>query len=585
MSIGLLAFGVLGTTACSRSGFVAAKVKLNAETITLAIGDTYQLKASRTKGYEDAELMWFTSNETIAYVDSGYVMGVGEGEATVTVVCAGGSASCKVTVSGQGSGTVTERLSVSPTTRSLAVGGTFTLAANAYPSETTVEFTSSNEAVATVAKTSERAATVTALAVGSAIITATGSNGKMAACSVTVSEAGGGGEVPSTERDIAVRNNLNYSGYSIRVGAPKNQVVWMNGILADFNALTGSSVEFTVSEFEEDAGTSAILSPEGAPDIFPYASDQTMNFDQLKVLASVPNSDKTWIRSNMGSAVLEAATYRDVLGYPFTSDNGSVMFYNKKYVSDPSEIDTVDKLFKKAADLDLEVNIAYGNGFYCGGILNTYNNGVNLCTITPKTTSYSQVGNFNSENGLKGIKLLHRIIKDPNVRNGSSAPIDANYCLATIVDVSNVADFKNKMKENYATAPAPFTDENKDTRLGTFLGYKFYGVNNTLDTDVKQVAFSVAKFLCSEYVQAKRFDEFKSKATLLSLQEYCSEESHIASLTEQAKNNGTILLTPMSMEFWSETAVLATNVKNLGDNPTDEEFKTILAELDDALYR
>ena len=58
----------------------------------------------------------------------------------------------------------------------------------------------------------------------------------------------------------------------------------------------------------------------------------------------------------MGDAAYNAARLTSVVGYPFAADNGVVMFYNTDVVKDPSEIDTVTKLFAKADDLDYEVD-------------------------------------------------------------------------------------------------------------------------------------------------------------------------------------------------------------------------------------
>lgn len=72
------------------------------------------------------------------------------------------------------------------TTVSLAVGGTQKLTATVAPDEAnnkTVTFTSSNTAIATVTPVQ---GTVTAVAEGTAKITATTSNGKTATCVITV---------------------------------------------------------------------------------------------------------------------------------------------------------------------------------------------------------------------------------------------------------------------------------------------------------------------------------------------------------------------------------------------------------------
>ena len=576
-SCALSFFTAIPLSGCDASNVQFASVKLEYSELEMAVGDSQKIKVSVTKGFEGT-VRWFSSNENVVLMKDGYAFAVGVGSAKVTAAFAGGYADMMITVvEGEGGGATVDRLSISPKSKTIAAGKSFKISYSIYPTDATVTFASGNTAVATV----DAAGTVTAVANGSTNITVTGSNGKVGVCAVTVSEEGGGGGAEG--RDIAVDTNLNYSGVSIRVGAPKNQVAWMNSILGEFNTLTHSSVSFTVSEFEEGDGVSNLPTAESAPDIFPYASDQTLSFYQLGALSNVSRSDGNWIKENMGEDAYNAARLQSVVGIPFTSDNGAVMFYDKSVVSDPAQIDTLPELFALAEEKGLEVNIPYGNGFYCAPILQTYAGGQSLYNLTPTDRSYNATSSFASDAGLQGAKLLKSLIDQPTIRNVGTVP-GKNDVLATIVDVSKVASFKNEMGDKYATAPLPFVSEG-GPRLGSYLGYKFYGVNNTLSAANKTIAFNVAKFLASEYVQAKRFDSYMAKPTILDLQDYAMSESHIQSLTAQAQNNGTILLTACGLELWSETATATQSIKALGGSPSDNEYMEILRVLDGALER
>ena len=577
VSCALSFFTAIPLSGCDASNTQFASVKLEFSELEMAVGDSQKIKVSVTKGFEGT-VRWFSSNENVVLMKDGYAFAVGVGTAKVTAAFAGGYADMTITVvEGEGGGATVDRLSISPKSKTIAPGKTFKITYSIYPTDATVTFASGNTAVATV----DAAGVVTAVANGSTNITVTGSNGKVGVCAVTVSEEGGGGGAEG--RDIAVDTNLNYSGVAIRVGAPKNQVAWMNSILGEFNSLTHSSISFTVSEFEEGEGVSNLPTAESAPDIFPYASDQTLSFYQLGALSNVSRSDGNWIKENMGQDAYDAAKLQSLVGIPFTSDNGCVMFYDKSVVSDPAQIDTLDELFSLADSLGKEVNIPYGNGFYCAPIMQTYAGGQSLYTLTPTDRSYNATSSFASDAGLQGAKLLKRLINEDSIRNVATVP-GKNDVLATIVDVSKVASFKNEMGDKYATAPLPFVSEG-GPRLGSYLGYKFYGVNNTLSAANKTIAFNVAKFLASEYVQAKRFDAYMAKPTILDLQDYAMNESHIQSLTAQAQNNGTILLTACGLELWSETASATQSIKALAASPADSEYMEILSVLDNALER
>ena len=577
VTVGLLTFGVSSLSACSSSVIKAAIVSLSQDRVELKVGDTATLKAKVSKGY-DSELRWFTSNENVAYVDSGVVFGVGEGTAIVTAAYGGGFADCTVVVSGTGGGETEEYLNLNPTSKQLAPGETVQLKWKVYPEDTIVTFESAKDTIATV--TAE--GLITAVGVGSTVITAKGSNNKVATCNIVVAEKGGGTD-PS-DRDIAVDKNLGYTG-ALTIGSPLNQRAFMQSLLDEFNTLTNSTINFTITTFEEDNGTAGYGKADSMPAVFPYASDQTLTLFQFGALSPLDKADYTWIKTEMGDDAYKAARLKSVVGFPFAADNGVVMFYNKSFVSDPSQIDTVDKLFDLADEKGLEVNYAIGNAFYAAGALMTYAHGESLYTLTPNNTSYTSVANFNSDAGLEGAKLVKKITLEDAIRNASGAP--RKDVMVTITDVSKVQSFKDQLGSDYAVAPLPFVDDAHTARLGSYLGYKFLGVNNTLSESDKTMASAVAKFLCSEYVQAKRFDNFYTRPTLLSLEQegYASSEPHVAALSEQSKNGGTIPLTAVSSELWSQSASAVTSIVDLSPTASDEEYKSILDVLDAQLTK
>ena len=219
------------------------------------------------------------------------------------------------------------------------------------------------------------------------------------------------------------------------------------------------------------------------------------------------------------------------------------------------------------------------NGFYAAGALMTYTGGTNLYELTPNDTSFSSSSTFNTTEGVAGARLVNRIANEPMVRNATSAP--TGDVLATITDVSKVRAFKEQLGSKYAVAPLPFVEG--DIRLGSFLGYKFYGVNNKLSKADKEKASAVAKFLCSEYAQVKRFDAYNVRPTLLDLASYAANEPHIAALAAQQASQSTIGLTATDSGFWSATAAAVTSIKALSAGAADSEYKTILKSLDSQL--
>ena len=166
------------------------KVSLNKSATTLTEGESETLTATITPSNAtgDKTVKWSSSNEAVAAVDSnGKVTAKKAGTAVITATSSNGkTAGCTVTVK-QKEIAITG-ISLNKSTTSLTEGESETLTATITPSnatgDKTVKWSSSNEAVAAVDSNGK----VTAKKAGTAVITATSSNGKTASCTVTVKQ-------------------------------------------------------------------------------------------------------------------------------------------------------------------------------------------------------------------------------------------------------------------------------------------------------------------------------------------------------------------------------------------------------------
>ena len=171
-------------------------VSLNKSEMTLTEGKSETLAATVTpENAENKSITWSSNNEAVATVDvNGTVTAKSAGTAVITATSTNGkSAGCTVTVEKKQIPVTEVRLSES--TVGIVEGSTYKLTATVLPENTTdsknVSWSSNNEAVATV----DANGTVTAKRAGTAVITATSTNGKTAGCTVTVSKK----EIPITE--------------------------------------------------------------------------------------------------------------------------------------------------------------------------------------------------------------------------------------------------------------------------------------------------------------------------------------------------------------------------------------------------
>ena len=154
-------------------------VSLNKSEMTLTEGKSETLAATVTpENAENKSITWSSNNEAVATVDvNGTVTAKSAGTAVITATSTNGkSAGCTVTVEKKQIPVTEVRLSES--TVGIVEGSTYKLTATVLPENTTdsknVSWSSNNEAVATV----DANGTVTAKSAGTAVITATSTNGK-----------------------------------------------------------------------------------------------------------------------------------------------------------------------------------------------------------------------------------------------------------------------------------------------------------------------------------------------------------------------------------------------------------------------
>ena len=187
-------------------------LSINKTSTTLNKGATETLTVTRTpSAVSYPTISWTSSNTGVATVDSnGKVTAVGNGTATITAKTTDGtniSKTCSVTVR-----TPVTGVTVSPTTLTLNVGGTYTLAKTISPSGASnqnVTWSTNNTAVATV----DSSGKVTAVGKGTCTITCTSSENSnyKGTCAVTVNQQATGITISPTSVTLEVGQTTSVS--------------------------------------------------------------------------------------------------------------------------------------------------------------------------------------------------------------------------------------------------------------------------------------------------------------------------------------------------------------------------------------
>lgn len=162
-------------------------VTLNKTSLTLGVGETYDLNSKLPSGTAAHSIVYSSSNSSVATVKSagGLVTAKNTGTATITATTYNGKkVTCKITVKNAPTSVSLNKSSIS---MAAASGNTFDLNSSLKTNTAshTIKYTSSNTKVATV---KSAGGLVTPVSEGTATITATTYNGKTAKCTVTVTK-------------------------------------------------------------------------------------------------------------------------------------------------------------------------------------------------------------------------------------------------------------------------------------------------------------------------------------------------------------------------------------------------------------
>lgn len=167
--------------------------ELTPTSATIKVGDTIVLTAKTS--HEGCQITWKSNNEAVATVSGGTVTGKSEGVATITADFNNGEKKLTAQI------TVQKKeytYSISKETLTLKVGATEKITTDTSLEDKTVTWSSADEKIAKVAADG----TVTAVAAGTVVITATFKDGTKKNCTVTVSKGDGKIELSSSKATI-----------------------------------------------------------------------------------------------------------------------------------------------------------------------------------------------------------------------------------------------------------------------------------------------------------------------------------------------------------------------------------------------
>ena len=301
-----------------------ASVTLDSSSMTLVEGESQKLTATVSpSNAENKEVIWTSSNSSVASVKDGLVTAIKVGEATITVKTddGGKTAACKITVKAKVY--PVESISLDRTSVELTEGNEITLNATVKPDNATnknVTWSSSDESVVKVID-----GKVTALVPGSAVITVKTEDGsKTATCEVTVKAKVYPVESVSLDRtsvELTEGDEITLNATVKPDNATNKNVTWSSSYTAVAQVVNGK-----VTALKAGHAVITVKTEDGSKTATCEVSVKAKTYPVEKIVL-----DKTYVKIKTGNEITITATI-----YPSNATNKTL-----KWTSSDTTIATV----------------------------------------------------------------------------------------------------------------------------------------------------------------------------------------------------------------------------------------------------
>lgn len=271
---------------------------------------------------------------------------------------------------------------------------------------------------------------------------------------------------------------------------------------------------------EEDMAVSNIApDPSAAADVFCYSNDQLVPLLRVGALAKLGGIflDNVKTENSEDSVASGSVAYgtadEKVYGYPYASDNGYFMFYDKSVITD-EQVGSLESIISVCETKNKKIAWAVDVPWYTAGWFFAF--GCDYSVEYDYNDNYKEKNieiSLNNEGGINACKAMSKLTSSKAFSGKSTDNekiITGFTTKSTAVAVSgtwNAPQIKKILGENYGVCKLPTVNVNgQDVQLSSFKGYKLFGVNPHSGDKIVE-AHKLAAFLSSEAMQAERFEK------------------------------------------------------------------------------
>ena len=271
---------------------------------------------------------------------------------------------------------------------------------------------------------------------------------------------------------------------------------------------------------EEDMAVSNIApDPSAAADVFCYSNDQLVPLLRVGALAKLggifldnvktENSEESVASGSIAYGTADEKVY----GYPYASDNGYFMFYDKSVITD-EQVGSLESIISVCETKNKKIAWAVDVPWYTAGWFFAF--GCDYSVEYDYNDNYKEKNieiSLNNEGGINACKAMSKLTSSKafSCKSTDNEKIITGFTTkSTAVAVSgtwNAPQIKKILGENYGVCKLPTVNVNgQDVQLSSFKGYKLFGVNSHSGDKIVE-AHKLAAFLSSEAMQAERFEK------------------------------------------------------------------------------
>lgn len=330
--------------------------------------------------------------------------------------------------------------------------------------------------------------------------------------------------------------------YDITVWVPELAVELTQKQIENFNNTNTDGIKLnpTIEAVSEaDAATQMITDVEAGADIFNFAQDQIARLIQAGALAQLGEQAAATVKEINDDSAVAAVTAGDSLyAYPITSDNGYYMFYDKSVIKEEN-LGSMEALMENCKEAGRTFCFELGgSAWYTAAFF--FATGCDSTWVTDDNGEFISVNDtYNSDNGLKAIKGLYKIItSDCWIDSSEVTQFEAAIPAAVVVSGPwNNATAGDILGENLGAVELPsFEVDGQSFHLNSFSGNKLMGVKPQTDPAKAACLSKLAQYLTGEECQKQRFDELQWGPSNKALQETDAVKSNVglAALAAQA---------------------------------------------------